>query len=68
VKDILNKTYSFDVSKADKIFNILLKDKQIALSEDHKLTTGEHKRGRKYCKFHYIYMFIGLTIVFDSRI
>ena len=50
-----NKTYSLDVSKANKIFDILLKDKQIILSDDHKLPTSEHRKGKKYCKFHHIY-------------
>lgn len=56
VKDkMYNKTYSFDVSKADNIFDILLKDKQIILSGDHKLSTTEQKKGKKYCKFHHTY-------------
>ena len=46
------RTYGFDISKADLIFDILVKDKQISLSEDHQLMTLDQLKGRKYCKFH----------------
>ena len=46
------KNYGFDISKADLIFDVLLKDKQISLSKDHQLLTPEQIKGRKYCKFH----------------
>ena len=49
------KSYSFDVNKADQIFDILLKDKQLVLSEGHKFPNAEQVRGRKYCKFHNVY-------------
>lgn len=42
-----NLEYSFDVTKANKIFDVSLKDKQITLSDDHK-TIGVHKRLRSF--------------------
>ncbi|XP_027368230.1 uncharacterized protein LOC113874205 [Abrus precatorius] len=50
-----NKSYAFDVSKADHIFDILLKDGQIVLCDDHKIPTLEQRKGKKYCKFHHVY-------------
>lgn len=35
-----------------KIFEILLKDKQIQLSGDHKLLSNDKKKGKKYWKYH----------------
>jgi len=49
-----NLEYSFDVTKANKIFDVLLKDKQIALSDDHKIPF-EQRKGKRYCKFPNIY-------------
>lgn len=38
--------------KADQILDILLKDKQLKLSDDHKLLKAHEIKDRKYCKFH----------------
>ena len=46
------KVYGFDISKADLIFDVLVKDKQLLLSDDHKLLTPDQLKGRKYCKYH----------------
>lgn len=46
------KVYTFDVSKADQIFNILLKDKQLKLSDDHRVLKTHEIKYQKYCKFH----------------
>ena len=47
--------YSFDVTKVDKIFDVLLKDKQIALSDDHKISSVQQRKRKGYCKFHYVF-------------
>lgn len=44
--------YGFDLSKVDQIFDILLRDKQIVLRDDHKIPSPEQRKGRKYCKYH----------------
>ena len=41
---------------ADKIFDVLLKDKQIVLSDDHKMPSFEQRKGKRYCKFHNIFI------------
>uniref|UniRef100_A0A151UHK3 Retrotransposon gag domain-containing protein n=1 Tax=Cajanus cajan TaxID=3821 RepID=A0A151UHK3_CAJCA len=41
-----NRKYSFDVTKADKIFDILLKDKQITLPKNHKIPPFEQRKGK----------------------
>lgn len=46
------KTYSFDLTKADKIFDMLLKAKQIKLNGRHKIPTHEELRTKDYCKWH----------------
>jgi hypothetical protein len=44
--------FTFDVSKCDKLFDVLLQNKVIRLSEDHvKLTPAQLAKG-KYCKWH----------------
>ncbi|XP_051127700.1 uncharacterized protein LOC127249109 [Andrographis paniculata] len=43
---------TFDVSKADEIFDILLADGQIRIPEGQRLATKEEIKGRPYCKWH----------------
>nr|KYP38587.1 hypothetical protein KK1_040155 [Cajanus cajan] len=50
-----NRKYSFDITKADRIFDILLKDKQIILPENHKIPPFEQRKGKKFCKYHNMY-------------
>ena len=46
------RTFSFDITKADTIFDRLYKDKQIKLSDKHKLPNPEQIKDKKYCKWH----------------
>ncbi|KAL2497841.1 putative retroelement [Abeliophyllum distichum] len=46
------RTFLFDITKDDIIFDRLYKDKQIKLSEKHKLPSLEQIEGKKYCKWH----------------
>ncbi|XP_057723718.1 uncharacterized protein LOC130939646 [Arachis stenosperma] len=46
------KKYSFDISKSDQIFDVLLKDKQLVLSEGRTLLSIKDLKGKPYCKFH----------------
>ena len=50
-----NSKYSFNVTKANKIFDVSSKDKQITLSDDHKVSSSEQRKGKRYCKFHNIF-------------
>ena len=43
------------MTKTDKIFDVLLKDKYIVLSNDHKIPTLEQRKAKRYCKFHNIF-------------
>ena len=47
------KGFDFDVVKAEQIFDLLLKEKQLKLPENHKLPTTQELRGRPYCKWHH---------------
>jgi hypothetical protein len=47
------KGFDFDVSKAEQIFDLLLKEKQLKLTEDHKIPTAQEINGRAYCKWHH---------------
>ena len=47
------KGFDFDVAKAEQIFDLLLKEKQLKLPENHKLPTGQELQGRLYCKWHH---------------
>jgi len=47
------KGFDFDVTKAEQIFDLLLKEKQLKLLENHKQPTPQELQGRLYCKWHY---------------
>ena len=45
--------YLLDISKANQIFDYLIKDKQIKFSKGHKILSAKEIKGKKYCKWHY---------------
>ena len=49
-----NKSYSFDITKATQIFDVLLKHKQIIFLEGKKMPSIEEIKTRKFCKYHQI--------------
>ena len=44
--------YDFDITKADKIFDLLLREKQIQLPAGHIIPSAEELGKMKYCKWH----------------
>ena len=44
--------YDFDITKADKIFDLLLPEKHIQLPVGHVIPSVEELGKRKYCKWH----------------
>jgi len=42
----------FDITKADKIFNLLLRGKQIQLPTGHSIPSVDELEKRKYCNWH----------------
>jgi len=51
VKESKN-TYNFDVKKTDKIFDLLLKKKQLRLPTNNVIPLAEDLKGKKHYKFH----------------
>ncbi|KAJ8555382.1 hypothetical protein K7X08_012878 [Anisodus acutangulus] len=47
--------YSFNITKADQIFDHLLKDKQIRLLDGYRIPSVEELKDKKYCKWHNSY-------------
>ena len=47
------ESYLFDISKVDKIFDCLMKDKQIKLSEGHRIRLANEVKRMKYCQWHH---------------
>ncbi|XP_058724676.1 uncharacterized protein LOC131596119, partial [Vicia villosa] len=47
-----SKTYSFDITKCDEIFNLLVTDGQIIVPPGLKNPPLEQKKKRGFCKFH----------------
>nr|ABA97980.1 retrotransposon protein, putative, unclassified [Oryza sativa Japonica Group] len=45
--------YDFDITKADKIFDLLLQEKQIQLPAGHTIPSPEELGKKGYCKWHY---------------
>jgi hypothetical protein len=44
--------FSFDITEADKIFDLLLQKGQIKLSQFHTISSVEELKRMKYCKWH----------------
>ena len=44
--------YGFDVTKADRIFDLFLQEGQIILSANHMIPSAAELKNRKYCKWH----------------
>jgi hypothetical protein len=44
--------YDFDITKADKIFDLLLREKQIQLPAGHIIPSAEELGKKRYCKWH----------------
>uniref|UniRef100_A0A0E0DBG7 Reverse transcriptase domain-containing protein n=1 Tax=Oryza meridionalis TaxID=40149 RepID=A0A0E0DBG7_9ORYZ len=44
--------FNFDITKADKIFDLLLREKQIQLPAGHIIPSAEELGKRRYCKWH----------------
>nr|ABA95996.1 retrotransposon protein, putative, unclassified [Oryza sativa Japonica Group] len=46
------KKYDFDITKAYKIFDLLLREKQIQLPTGHTIPSAEELGKKRYCKWH----------------
>ena len=44
--------FAFDISKADRIFDLLLQEGQIKLSPNHVIPSAQDLKKIKYCKWH----------------
>jgi hypothetical protein len=44
------KSFDFDESKVEQIFDLLLREKQLKLPEGHKFPIAKELQGRPYCK------------------
>jgi hypothetical protein len=51
----LAKSFDFDESKVEHIFDLLLREKQLKLPEGHKFPTAQELQGRPYCKWHHLF-------------
>jgi len=49
---INTKAYVFDIIKVDKIIYILIKGRQLKLSDANRLLNFDEVKDKKYCKFH----------------
>lgn len=46
------KTYTFDITKCDEIFDLLVKDGQIIVSPGAKIALLEQRKKQGFCKYH----------------
>ena len=46
------ESFGFDITKADKIFDLLLSEGLIKLKLYHKIPSDEELKNMKYCKWH----------------
>lgn len=46
------KTYTFDVTKCDEIFDLLVKDGQMIVPPSAKIPPLEQRKNRGFCKYH----------------
>jgi hypothetical protein len=45
-------TYDFDITKADKLFELLVKEGRIRLPEGHSMLRPDEVKEKRYCGFH----------------
>jgi hypothetical protein len=45
-------TYDFDITKADKLFELLVKEGRIKLPEGHSMLRPDGVKAKRYCGFH----------------
>jgi hypothetical protein len=45
-------TYDFDITKADKLFELLVKEGRIRLPEGHSMLRPDGVKGKRYCGLH----------------
>ena len=48
----ISKTYTFDITKCDEIFDLLVTDGQIVVPKDVKIPPLDMRKKRGYCKYH----------------
>ena len=48
----VEKSYDFDVTKSDKLFDFLLEKGQIKLPDSHVMLPPDQLKNKKFCKFH----------------
>ena len=46
------RKYTFDVTKAEIIFDQLKFDRMVTLPPGHKIPTKDEMKGKEYCKYH----------------
>ena len=46
------RNYTFDVTKAEIIFDQLMFDRMVTLPAGHKIPTKDEMKGKEYCKYH----------------
>ncbi|CAL9018687.1 unnamed protein product [Prunus brigantina] len=46
------KAYTFDLTRAEAIFDLLLTEKKVKLSFGHKIPKPEELKGKMFCKYH----------------
>lgn len=49
---VSQEKYTFDITKSDKVFDLLLQKGQLQLSTNHMIPSAEEHKKKKYCKFH----------------
>jgi hypothetical protein len=49
------KGFNFNKSKVEQIFDLLLRENQLKLSEGHIFPTAQELQGRPYCKWHHLF-------------
>ncbi|XP_058764414.1 uncharacterized protein LOC131637862 [Vicia villosa] len=47
-----SKTYTFDVTKFEEIFDVLVKDGQMVVPQGTKMPPLEQRQKRRFCKYH----------------
>ena len=50
----VEESYNFDVTKANKLFDFLLKKGQIKLPANHIILPPNQLKNKKFCKYHNI--------------
>ena len=64
----VEESYDFDVTKSDKLFDLLLEKGQIKLPDNHVMLPSDQLKNKKFCKFKMLHLILLMNVEFSGSI